>query len=95
VSTNGRDEDGLAITDHSEPAVHEDNPKEIIDAIERLLDEHPEHMEKPDPEAIVVELFWWDYLRYFPSEPEVARILSLADIRNLSGGVKAVHARIL
>jgi hypothetical protein len=33
------------------------------------------HRERPDPEAVAVELFWWDYLHYIPHEEEVARCL--------------------
>jgi hypothetical protein len=33
------------------------------------------HRERPDPEAVAVELFWWDYLNYIPHKEEVAGCL--------------------
>ncbi len=42
-----------------------------------MVDEHPEFVKEPDPEAIAVKLFYWDYLDYIPTEAEVQKVLDL------------------
>lgn len=74
--TESRTESEKATADHSDPGVDEGDPlAETKDAIERLFDEHPEFVKEPDPEAIAVELFYWDYLYYIPAEAEVRQVL--------------------
>jgi len=70
-TTEGKTADEKATSDRPEPVVDEDHLAKIRDAVEMLFNEYPEHSESPDPEAIAVELFWWDYLDYIPDEGTV------------------------
>ncbi len=62
--------------EHLKTSAHEDHLVEIRGAMEQLFEEHPEHKGELNPEVVAVELFWWNYLDYIPTDEQVEQVRS-------------------
>jgi hypothetical protein len=49
----------------------------IIKAIDQLFKDSPEHKDEPEPDLMAMELFYFQYLDFYPEDEEIERALKL------------------
>jgi hypothetical protein len=82
-STDSRnDGDSPSMSDPEDTPAKSTRLSEIVEAMKRLFEQSSEHIGKPEPDLIAIELAFFEYLNFLPEDIEIEEALDILNDEN-------------